>query len=128
MCEVVLHVRAIIAVLGIKRVIPEAISRAVLLQQENRLFPRTLSSQNDSISYKRRRMAVCMGGGKRVAHEREKEGCYKQCSQNELSSSHSSFFPIYIYWERDDIYIYKLIYTHILSIDTDDAFRRFDAW
>lgn len=52
-----LHVRAIIAVLGIKRVIPKAIPRAVLSLQENRPFPRTLSSQNDSISYKRKGLA-----------------------------------------------------------------------
>lgn len=46
---------------------PKAIPRAVLLQRENRPFPRTLSSQNDSISYKRKRVAVCADGGKGVA-------------------------------------------------------------
>lgn len=55
------RVRAIIAVLEMKKVIPRAIPRGVLLQQENRPFPRTLSSGSDSTSYNRKGVA---GGGR----------------------------------------------------------------
>jgi len=83
------HVRAIIAVLGMKKVIARAIPRGILLQQENRPFPRTLSSENDSTSYNSKGVA---GLGSRKRREWEKaRNCYKQCSENELSSwSHSS--------------------------------------
>jgi len=41
-----------------KNVIPKAIPRGVLLQQENRPFPRTLSSRSDSnTSYNRKGVA-----------------------------------------------------------------------
>jgi len=70
---------AIIVVLGMKNVIPKAIPRGVLLQQENRPFPRTLSSESDSnISYNRKGVA-----GRAVRRKREwkKAGNrYKQCS------------------------------------------------
>lgn len=73
-----LHVRAIIAVLGMKKVIPRAIPRGVLLQHENRPFPRTLSSGSDSTLYNRKRVAGrAVGRGRR---EWEKaDNCYKQC-------------------------------------------------